>query len=402
MPALGQGLRGTVKSSTGEILPFASIYAVNLQNGASSNIDGQYEMKLPAGTHTVTVQYIGYQAQQIQVEIKTDWLTKDFVLTPQAVTLTEVRVSSRDEDPAYTIMRKAIAKRKFHQLQYHSYEMKVYMKGTGELTNAPFFLKKKLKEEGVKLNEAYTSESVSLIKFKQPNKIDERVLSIRTSGETKGSGSASPSLFIGQSFYKDKVAEAVSPLAGNAFGYYKFKYEGSFREGDLEINKIKVTPRSRGDNVFEGYIYIIENLWAIHSLELKMSLMGFPIQVKQNFAAVAENVWMPVTHQYKFSGKVMGFGGEYKYLATCSDYKIELNKALMVKTEIIDEKVEPVPAEVAAAKPAKQNAPVADILASEDKMTRKQFRKMINNYEKETLKAQPETGSSKRKKLCSR
>jgi len=388
--ALAQGIRGTIKSNTGEPLPFASIYIVNLQNGASSNIDGQYEMKLPAGTHTIAVQYIGYQAQQIQVEITSDWLTKDFVLTQQSVALKEVKVSGKDEDPAYTIMRKAIAKRKFHQLQYYSYEMKVYMKGTGELTNAPFFLKKKLKEEGVKLNEAYTSESVSLIKFRQPNKIEERVLSVRTSGSNKGSGSASPSLFIGQSFYKDKVAEAVSPLAGNAFGYYKFKYEGSFREGNLEVNKIRVTPRSRGDNVFEGYIYIIENLWAIHSLDLKTSLMGFPIQAKQNYAAVAPDVWMPVTHQYKFSGKVMGFGGEYKYLASCSDYKVELNKALMVKTEIIDEKVEDVPAEVLAAKPTKQKTPAAEVLANEDKMTRKQFRKMLNNYEEETLKAQKE------------
>jgi len=392
-----QGLRGTIKSSTGEVLPFASIYVINLQNGASSNIDGLYEIKLPVGTHTISVQYIGYQAQQIQVEIKADWISKDFVLTQQAVTLTEVKVSGKDEDPAYTIMRKAIAKRKFHRLQYNSYEMKVYMKGTGELTNAPFFLKKKLKEEGVKLNEAYTSESVSRIKFRQPNTIEERVLSIRTSGEAKGSGSASPSLFIGQSFYKDKVAEAVSPLAGNAFGYYKFKYEGSFREGDLEINKIKVTPRSRGDQVFEGYIFIIENLWAIHSLDLKTSIMGFPIQAKQNYAAVAENVWMPVTHQYKFSGKVMGFGGEYKYLASCSEYKIELNKALLVKTEIIDEKVEEVPQEVRAAKPTKQDAPAADILASEDRMTRKQFRKMINNYEKEAEKTrlEPEVISEK-------
>jgi hypothetical protein len=59
------------------------------------------------------------------------------------------------------------------------------------------------------------------------------------------------------------------------------------------------------DNVFEGYIYIIENYWAIHSLDLQTSMMGFPIKVKQNFAKVAPAVRMPTTHQYNFSGKVM-------------------------------------------------------------------------------------------------
>lgn len=65
------------------------------------------------------------------------------------------------------------------------------------------------------------------------------------------------------SFYDPTVGDAVSPLSPKAFGYYKFEYEGSFREGDLEVNRIKVIPRSYGEGVFKGKIYIIENTWAI-------------------------------------------------------------------------------------------------------------------------------------------
>src|SRR5690606_39338543 len=86
-----------------------------------------------------------------------------------------LQIRSRNEDPAYTIMRKAIAKRKYHLLQYDAYEVKVYMKGTGELNKAPFFLKKRIeKEGGIKLNEAYTTEAVTEVKFRQPNTIEER------------------------------------------------------------------------------------------------------------------------------------------------------------------------------------------------------------------------------------
>ncbi|WP_266202332.1 DUF5686 and carboxypeptidase regulatory-like domain-containing protein [Pontibacter kalidii] len=395
LPLFAQGIRGTIKDSNGEPLPFASIYITNLNNGASSNASGEYEVKLPTGTHTLVVKYIGYEAEQVQVEVKDGWVQRDFSLRGQTFALKEVQVKGKGEDPAYTIMRKAIAKRKYHLLQYDSYQMKVYVKGTGELTNAPFFLKKKLKEEGVKLNEAYTLESVSEIKFTQPNKIEEKVISIRTSGDNKGS--ASPMSFVNESFYNDKVVEMVSPLSKSAFGYYKFQYEGSFREGDIDVNRIKVTPRSRGDNVFEGHIYIIEGHWAIHSLDLKTSMMGFPIKVKQNYAEVAPTVWMPTTHQFNFSGKVMGFAGEFRYLASCSDYKVELNKKLVAPKEIIDEKVEEVPEALAAIKPATNNGNL-EALANQDKLTRKQFRQLMVAYEKEAEKErkEPEVVSERR------
>lgn len=390
-----QGIRGSIKNQKGEGLPFASVYITNLNNGSSSNANGDYEIKLPAGKHTIIVKYIGYEAQQVEVEITDKWVQRDFRLGEQSFALKEVQVKGKGEDPAYTIMRKAIAKKKYHLLQYDSYSMKVYVKGTGELTNAPFFLKNKLKEEGVKLNEAYTVESVSEIKFAQPNKFEEKVISIRTSGDNKGS--ISPMSFVSASFYNDKVADMVSPLSRSAFAYYKFQYEGSFQEGNIDVNKIKVTPRSRGDNVFEGYIYIIEGYWAIHSLDLKTSMMGFPIKVKQTYAEVAPTVWMPTTQQFNFSGKVMGFGGEFRYLASCSDYQVVLNKKLVAPKEIIDEKVEEVPEAIAAIKSKGKNQDL-EALANQDKLTRKQFRQLIVEQEKEALKErkEPELVSERR------
>ncbi len=376
----GQGIKGKVSTSDGEPLPFASIYVRNLGDGVPTNQNGEYEFRLKPGFYDVVAQYLGYASVLKTVEVVDNWIDLDFEMKEQVYALQEVEVKTGQEDPALTIMRKAISKAKYHRLQIQEYTMMVYLKGTGELTDAPFFMKKELEKEGVKLNEAYTSESVSQISFKQPNSVEEKVISIRTNGDNN---QTSPAPYIATSFYNDKINEAVSPLSPSAFAYYRFKYEGSYVENDVMVNRIKVTPRSKGERVFEGYIYIIEDLWAIHSLDLKTSLLGFQIGVKQLYQPVAENVWMPSTHTYTFGGKFFGFAGEFRYLASTRDYQIILNPDLIVETKIIDEKIDEVPEDVTT---FNKNLSSLEQMSQADKMTRKDFRKLVNEYEKEAKK----------------
>ncbi|PZX56642.1 DUF5686 and carboxypeptidase regulatory-like domain-containing protein [Algoriphagus chordae] len=383
-PANAQGIKGKVTTADGEPLAFASVYVRNLGDGVPTNEEGNYEYKLKKGVYDVLVQYLGYKSQLETIIITDEWVVKDFVLVPQEYTLAEVEVKAGAEDPALTIMRKAIAKAKYHRLQIQKYSMTVYLKGTGKLTDAPFFLRKTIEKEGLKLNEDYTSESVSRIIFTQPNKVEEKVISIRTNGDNQ---STSPAPYIQTTFYQEKINEIISPLSRSAFQYYKFHYEGSFFDQNVMVNKIKVTPRSRGEQVFEGFIYIIEDLWAIHSLNLQTSYLGFKIQAKQQYAPVADNVWMPLTHTYDFGGKIFGFEGNFKYLASTREYEIELNPDLELVPEIIDEKVQEVPEE---AEKFDKSVSALEQLAKEEPKTRKEYRKLLNEYEKESLKEQKE------------
>jgi hypothetical protein len=378
--SVAQGIRGKVSSQDGEPLAFASIYIRNLEDGVPTNENGLYEFRLKPGFYDVVVQFLGYKSQLETVEVKDSWVDLNFNLEAQIYNLSEVEVRAGAEDPALTIMRKAIAKAKYHRLQLQQYSRTVYLKGTGQLTDAPFFMKKTLEEEGLKLNEAYTSESVSRITFTLPNKIEEKVISIRTNGDNQGT---SPAPYLQTSFYQDQINEIVSPLSRYAFQYYQFKYEGSFFDQDVMVSKIKVTPRSRGERVFEGYIYIIEGLWAIHSLDLQTSLLGFQISAKQQYAPVAENVWMPLTHTYTFGGKIFGFAGEFKYLASTREYEVTLNPDLIAVPEIIDETIQEVPQ---GSPKFDKSVSALEQLASEEPKTRKQYRKLLNEYEKETLK----------------
>lgn len=381
----GQGVRGYVYTSEPEPLPFTTIYIRQLETGTTTNQEGRYEIKLAPGQYDLVFQYLGYSTLVRTVTVANDWLELDVTLPEQVMQLQEVEVRAGKEDPAYTIIRKAIAKSKFHRLQVQHYAARVYVKGGGRVKDVPFLLERRLKKEGVDSSTVFLSESVSEVTFDQPNTVTERVISIRSIGE---GNNTSPTPFINGSFYKPTVAQAISPLSPRAFAYYRFRYEGSFEDRGHTVNKIRVIPRSRGDNVFDGYIYLIEDLWSIHSLNLFTYRQGFKIQASQIYNPIAETVWLPVTHRIEVTGKVLGFDLEYKYLATVADYAIELNADLENDFEVVDEKVD---RELAEALAKEEKADV-DTLAvpvdeqafrQQQRYTRKQLKQALRNYEKE-------------------
>ncbi|NVK86399.1 MAG: carboxypeptidase-like regulatory domain-containing protein, partial [Cytophagia bacterium] len=200
---LAQGIKGNIKDNEGNPLPFASIYVKQAGTGTSSNFEGNYELPLAAGTYDVSFQFMGFASEQRKIQVGSGFTTINIVLKPQVYDLPTVVVSGKAEDPSYTIMRKAIAKAKYHLLQNDSYSAQVYMKGTGQLTKVPWFLRKTLEKEGVDTSRVFTSESVSEISFQRPNTFSERVISVRASGQDMDN--ANPTSYINSSFYLPKV-----------------------------------------------------------------------------------------------------------------------------------------------------------------------------------------------------
>ena len=131
-------------------------------------------------------------------------------------------------------------------------------------------------------------------------------------------------------------SEIISPIADYAFNYYRYKLEGTFfdDQGNM-INKIRVTPKRKGDRIFSGYIYIVEDLWQIYGIELTTT--GTAIQVPpieeivflQNYKYSEENsLYIQISQSVDFSFKMFGFSGNGKFTAVYSDYnfKPDFNK----------------------------------------------------------------------------
>ncbi|MCA6074232.1 DUF5686 and carboxypeptidase regulatory-like domain-containing protein [Fulvivirga sedimenti] len=380
---------GEIRNNEGEPLSFTTVFIKELNNGTTSNAEGNYEISVAPGTYTVYFQYVGYETRSVTITIGGANVRQDMVLQPQTLVLRDVTVTAGKEDPAYTIMRKAIAKSKFHTQQLDRYTARVYIKGAGKLKNAPFFLRKTLEKEGVELDRVFIQESISDIEYIRPGTYKETVISIRTSGENDEN--ASPNAYINGSFYEPELANSVSPLSPKAFSYYRFEYDGTFKEGDAEISRIRVIPRSKGDNVFTGYIQIIEDIWAIHSLELEVTKLGITFDIRQQYAPIRDEVWLPVTHEFLISGVVFGFDFEGKYLASVSDYDITVNPELDVPLTVIDEKVDKELAEKLEDQ-VKDEAltNIQSQLADGGEVTNKQLRKLLREYEKQERKEQDE------------
>lgn len=382
------GIRGHIHSEDGEPLGFATIFVRQTGTGAVSNEEGFYEINLPSGSYEIVYQYVGYETQVRTVELSRDFVTINVALKPQVTLLKPVTVEAGNEDPAYTIMRKAIAKAGYHRNQLDAYSATVYIKGTGKLVDYPWIAKRALEREGVEKGRVYISESVSEIQYTRPNRFDEKVISIYSDGKDNNT---SPNPFIFGSFYEPEIAQTISPLSPRAFAYYRFEYLGTFRDRDYEVSRIRVTPRSRGDNVVEGTIFIVEDAWSIHSLDVTTTKLGINIRINSMYAPIEDKVWLPVSFHFTVDGKVFGFEFEYNYLASLSNYSVTLNPEVYVEPraiEVIDEKIERDRAEAVQHDPGGMEAQVRERLESNKEITRKQLRTLMKEYEKEEQRRQ--------------
>jgi hypothetical protein len=381
------GIRGIIKGDDVGPLAYASIFVKQTGTGSATDQDGRYEIQLAPGRYDVLFQYLGYETVSRVVDVGSDFVKIDLTLKTQVVVLQNVIIKAGKEDPAYTIMRKAIAKAKFHTQQIDAYSAKVYIKGKGQLIDYPWLAKKALEKEGITKDRVFISESVSEIKYTRPNKFEEKVIAVYTNGDNKNT---SPNSYIFGSFYQPEIAETVSPLSPKSFSYYRFEYLGSFKDRNYEISKIKVTPRSRGDNVFDGLIYIVEDWWSIHSLDLVASKMGINFHIKQLYNPIEEKAWLPVSQQFKVDGSVFGFKFEGQYLATMRDYKITLNPELEVEMTVIDEKIQKEEAKKIEQQFSKKDQQIQERLKEGKEVTRKELNQLIREYEKQETKEQKE------------
>ncbi|MDP3645026.1 MAG: DUF5686 and carboxypeptidase regulatory-like domain-containing protein [Bacteroidota bacterium] len=320
-----QGIRGLITNNHGEAVPFANIYIPQLSTGTTSNVEGRYDLKLPEGNWKVLFQYLGYQTQDFELTIGNSFQEINVQLIPRDYQIPETKIIASGEDPAYFIMRRAIAMAPYYQKQVSKYSCKVYLKGSGVFEKIPFLLEKQMKKGGVKENEAFVMETVSKIDFELPDKIKQQVLAMHSSGKDNNT---SPMGMITNNLYDAAKYGIVSPVGKNAMKVYRFRLDGVFQDQGKTINKILVIPKTNGNDVFSGYIYIADVFWNIHSADLKLHIPMTDVKVHQLYAEVNKNTWMPVSLDFDMDFSGLGLKMKFRYVASITDYQTILNAAL--------------------------------------------------------------------------
>jgi TonB-dependent receptor len=93
-------LKGTIKDAqTKDVLPFTNVVLVGTSMGAAADMDGNYIIRnVPPGSYVLRAKYIGYQQQEINVEILEGRTTEyNIVLKPEAVEGETVIVTAQAE-----------------------------------------------------------------------------------------------------------------------------------------------------------------------------------------------------------------------------------------------------------------------------------------------------------------
>lgn len=339
-------LKGRVRDNQGMPVPFASVYEKNTTRGTSANSEGEYQLKLAQGLHTILFKAIGFRQENRDLDLKTD-ITLDVILTQAVYELNDVIVRAASEDPAYEVIRNAIRKRKDHLKEPDQFTADVYIKGMQKLLAAPKkFLGRNMddmgKELGLDSNRKgilYLSESESKLSFMQPGRFREEMISSKVSGSNR-SFSFNRASDIKINFYENhldmeglSMRPFISPIADNALFYYMYRLLGTSVENGEMVNKIELIPRRVADPVFRGIIYIIEDSWRIHSADLyitKEANINFvdTLNIRQEFIPVNSRVWMPSSIRYDFKGGIFGFRFGGYYIALYKNYDLEpgLNK----------------------------------------------------------------------------
>jgi hypothetical protein len=353
-------IRGKVSGPDGTGLPFANVAVRGSATSTGSNEQGQYQLRLDAGSYQLVFQYVGYRprTETVRVPAGDSTLTLNVALAPESFSLAEVTVRGSDRDPAYAIIQHAQQWRAYHQREVAAFRARIYIKSLGRLNETPGKLFGLVKVgPDLKPGIFYLSESLSEIAFTQPDVVKERMLSSRVSGDSRGISFNRAGAGRGLSFYNNLVKSGfsergfVSPIAANALSFYQYELVGSSQQNGELVHKIRVTPRRRSDPVFSGFIYVVEGSWRLHSIDLRLTKDAQldyvdDLHIEQLFAPApgVPHAWVVQSQKLAVSFSALGFKGTGFITAVFSNYNH------VIPTY-------PAPPEVKAAAPVAGSAP---------------------------------------------
>ncbi len=329
---------GMVVNDKGEPMPFVNVYVQGTTNGTTTNFDGKFTIAIQQeGSQNLVFQYIGYKKHVATIEGTSNLEGLTITMQPELIELPHFTVSAKAKDPAYGIIKNAIAKRKSHLHQVTAYSGDVYMKGVARLNDIPEKLplvSKKNLPDSSDLGLIYLSESMARFHYKKPDHFKEEMLASKVSGRSQGF-SWNRVADVQYNFYQNNLKfngaserEFVSPIAATAMIFYKYKLLGTFKENGKTINKIQVIPKRKTDPIFHGNIYIVEDDWNIHSVDLmltKDAQLEFidTIEIKQSYVPIKDEKWMPLSLEMTYHYSIFGFDAAYNAIGMFSNYQLD-------------------------------------------------------------------------------
>ncbi len=226
--------------------------------------------------------------------------------------------NSVDSISIKNIIQKAIAAAPSHDKSYANYSAEAFIQNTGRWTRVPNIWKSLLVNEGIEEGLKYQSESFAKFSVNNSNDYLFDYQAIRNNYRTE----ERPDKLVNPNFYKPVLGTgAISPLCPKAFSYYDFVLIKTFELEGVKVYEISVIPKNNNDEkVFKGTISLTADDYSIQNINLSVRYYAIDYQIVINYEKQL-NQWMPEKFSIKTSGSLMGFDGEYQYVAKVFNYQ---------------------------------------------------------------------------------
>jgi hypothetical protein len=242
---------------TGEPLSYANVRIDETTSGTSANRNGRFTLKLKSGKCRLIFSFIGYKADTLSLIIPSSQKI-EIGLEPQAVKLPEVVVSA--EDPAFSIIREAIKRKKENRRGLTNFEYNAYSKRI--ILSA---------------DEVAVIEETFVKGYNKINEWEKEFILSTHKTENRKKDLYTMDFSIAEDYYIDFTADTLEliqnlvylPLYENAFDYYDYKLLKIIEAEDHLVYLIKVIPLSQIQPLLEGEITIESNNYALNSVNLQ-------------------------------------------------------------------------------------------------------------------------------------
>lgn len=328
----------------GEGLGFVYILVKNTGGGTSTNAEGYFEMHLPPGQYQLQFRFLGFKTVERTIDLYGN-VNLEVEMLPVAIELEEVRAYGGGENPAFSIMKKAIERKSYFISRRQAYRSDAYTKGFLRIDELPKRLlgvkvpDKDLEEfmENGRKGIVYLSETVSEIQFKPPRSFHEEIKSSVVSGKDFDY-SLNQARVLQIDLYENLVLRGMnergflSPFAPAAFTYYTFRLEGAHYDGKYLINRIAVIPRAKNEPLFRGHVYVVDSSWALYGANLYLTKdAGLDIidtlRLEQNMMEPRPDLWLPASIHLSNNINVLSIKASGYLMGVFSNYEFETLRA---------------------------------------------------------------------------
>ncbi len=384
----GQVITGHILNDQEEPVPYATIYIQELKEGTITNAHGKFSLQAARGSYHMIIRSLGYRQIEKEVEVDRDTVWLNMVMQSQNIEIKEVLVFPGKEDPAYYIVRKAMAMAAYYREKIRHYEADLYIKSNFRFISIPRLYGNRMEIDGRKMKDVlkegmtYVIESQNKVIYDYPGKYQQEVISKRSS--LVGFDEPPVMGLITSSFYDARPNQVISPLSPAALRHYNYSYEGFITSGEFDIFRIKVEPKRKSDELVSGYMYIVDKLWCLYHVDFSASIKFFSFRIKQQYENLGNENWLPVSHLIQGDFSMLGLKGDFLYTASLKYDAVEENEGVK-PSQILEKEQEEVAGEMSE-KESELRKKMAGIV-EKDELTNRDVQK-VGRLNRKILKEQ--------------